>query len=153
MVHEKFLMVLACTLAGIMYTSCSNDCPEDVINPFSIYMNTEARAEKDGSYLVNPDGGIFKFNIYRGEPWLSSVKEQVFDKSILTYTEWGRRDSLRTSWVYARILNDEGISKKLDISIMPTTSKEMRYIYITISNSMKTKTIIFKQLGMFNAND
>lgn len=147
---KRLLSLIACTLAAIMMVSCSKDDPTDVINPYRIHVTTEAKAEADGSYLVSADGGTYTFEIDRGAPWLASVKETVHGKSILTNTEWGSRESLETSWVHASIAKDEGISKTLTVTIAPTDATEMRYIYVVVTNNVQSKTIAFKQLGLYN---
>lgn len=147
--NKKILSaILACNLAAFAFVSCSNDNPADTINPYNISIKTEAKAETDGSYLVKAEGGTYTFTIERGEPWLFSIKETVNGKSILTKTNSGNRDKLETSWVNASVAKDEGISKKLIVTILPTDATEMRYINVVVANSMKSQTIAFKQPGI-----
>lgn len=147
------LLFLVCSLVSATFVSCSkDDNPSENINPYKICWKTDAKADKDNYFLVESDGGIFTFDFYRGTPWLWSIKETIYGKSILTKTEFGNRNNLETSWTSASFVKVDDANNKLTVTIKPSDATEMRYIYVVVSNSMKSQTIAFKQLGIYTGN-
>lgn len=77
------VLFLVCALVASSFTSCSDEDPADVVNPYAIRFKTDLKVENDNSYLIPADGGTYTFDIYNGEPWLSMVKETFDDKSVV----------------------------------------------------------------------
>lgn len=147
------ILFLVCLLVNTTFVSCSkDDNPSENINPYKICWKTDAKAKKDNYFLVQADGGTFTFNFYRGTPWLWSIKETVYGKSILTNTEFGNRDNLETSWTIANFVKIDKAKNKLTVTIKPSDATEMRYIYVTVTNSVRSQTIAFKQFGIYTGN-
>lgn len=143
------VLFLIGALMAITFTSCSDEDPADVLNPYTIRFMTDSKVEADGSYLVPADGGTYTFDIYNGEPWLSMVKEKFDDKSVVYNTETTRDYKIEALWATADIARQGPNSEKLTVKILPSNKVKFRFVYVVVANGMKSKTLVFKQLGIY----
>ena len=134
---------------ALTFASCSNEDPADVVNPYNIRFKTELKVESDNSYLIPADGGTYTFDIYNGEPWLTMVKEWFDDKSTVYNAETGRSYKIEALWATADIEKQGPNSEKLTVKIEPSNKEKFRYVYVVVSNSMKSKVFVFKQFGIY----
>ncbi len=51
-------------------------------------------------------------------------------------------------WATADIEKQGPNSEKLTVKIEPSNKDKFRYVYVVVSNSMKSKMLVFKQLGI-----
>ncbi|HCC87816.1 MAG TPA: hypothetical protein DEQ17_06340 [Prevotella sp.] len=133
---------------ALTFASCSNEDPADVVNPYNIRFKTELKVESDNSYLIPAKGGTYTFDIYNGEPWLAMVKEWFDGKSTVYNTETGRSYKMEALWATADIEKQGPNSEKLTVKIEPSNKDKFRYVYVVVSNGMKSKVFVFKQLGI-----
>lgn len=145
MKSNLFSAIMVGLFAAMVFASCADDNPADNPNPYKISMKTDAKAENDGCYLVDANGGTFTFDFYSGEPWLYSITETVNGKSVLNKAEFRSTDEMKTSWTSVSIVKNEGINKRLIVTILPSDATEYRYINILVANSMQRMAVHFKQ--------
>lgn len=143
------VLFLVCALVASSFTSCSDEDPADVVNPYAIRFKTDLKVENDNSYLIPADGGTYTFDIYNGEPWLSMVKETFDDKSVVYNTENPRDYKIEALWATADIERQGQNSEKLTVKILPSNKDKFRYVYVVVANSMKSKVLVFKQYGIY----
>ncbi len=146
---SSFVFLFIGALMAIAFTSCSGEDPADVLNPYNIRLKADLKVENDSSYLVPADGGTYTFDIYNGEPWLEMVKEKFDDKSTVYNTETGRGYKIETLWATVDIEKLGPNSEKLTVKIEPSNKNKFRYVHVVMANSMKGKTLVFKQLGIY----
>lgn len=136
-------------LMAITFTSCSDEDPADVLNPYTIRFKTDLKAEADSTYLVPADGGTYTFDFYNGEPWLLMVKEKFDDKSVVYNTETVRGYKIDALLATAEIEKLGPNQEKLTVKIASSNKTKFRYIHVVVANSMKSKTLVFKQFGIW----
>lgn len=145
---SSIMLFFVGALMAITLVSCSNENPADVVDPYNIRFKTDLKVEADSSYLVPADGGTYTFDFYNGDPWLVMVKEKFDGKSIVYNTETGRAYKIDALWATADIEKLGPNSEKLTVKVSPSNKTEFRYVHVVVANSMKSKTMVFKQLGI-----
>ena len=143
------VLLIIGALMAITFTSCSDEDPADVLNPYTIRFKTDLKAEADSSYLVPADGGTYTFDFYNGEPWLQMVKEKFDDKSVVYNTETVRGYKIEALWATADIEKLGPNQERLTVKVSPSNKNKFRYVHVVVANSMKSKTLVFKQLGIY----